>query len=193
MQTTEKIRLDESHIYWLGQERIPGYSEIMKSAGIGINPFWTDSGRDLGTALHQWVLFLAQGQEPEDAPDERIAGRVAAFRRFIEESGFKFAGGEEPQYEPNLRYACTPDLWGHIGSFSCVIDVKSGAKELSHSAQTAAQKLALAANGFRAQKRYALYLKDDKTYRLCEHMDSVDESRWRAIVTAHHAKQWYCQ
>ncbi len=187
---TEKIRLDENHVYWLGQHRVPGFSEIIKSLGMANNPFWNDEGRDKGTSIHLWTIFLARGEEPIEPPDSRIAGRVDAFRKFMSESGFKFAGGEEPLYEPGMRFACTPDLYGHLGAFSAVVDIKNGAKEKWHGLQLGAQRLALAANGFKAQKKYGLYLRDGD-YRLIEYPDAADESRWKTLVTAFYAKGFY--
>lgn len=188
------IRIDEEHRYWLGEARKSGFTEIITDLGIkgGGAAFYTDDGRAQGIALHGWLLFLAQGKTTDQKPEDGIAGRVEGIRRFLAESGFVFEGGEQPQYEPRLDYACTPDLWGHLGAFSVVIDAKRGAKEKWHPLQTAAQKLALAANGFKAQRRFGLYLKDGG-YSLEAHEDAQDENRWRAIVSAYHAKGFYVQ
>lgn len=190
--TTEKIRLDyETHTYYLGDKIIPSYSGICADLGITKpNPFYTDAGREEGNALHRWLGFLARGKTPSEAPDPRIAGRVEGIRKFIEDTGFKIFGGEEPMYDPLLKYACTPDLYGYIGNWSWVIDAKRGAKLPSHRLQTVAQMIALGANGFRAQKRGCLYLKDGD-YRLEEHTDTKDRDKWRAIVAAYFAKKEY--
>lgn len=188
---TQEIKLDSDHRYFVGDKRVPGFTEICKSLGvIKDNNFYTDEGRDEGNALHQWMLFLAQGQEPEAEPDPRIAGRVQGFRKFLADTGFQFKGGETPLYDPVSRFACTPDVWGGIYPHTYVIDVKRGAKLPWHVLQTAAQKLALGAYGFRAQKRASLYLKDGD-YRLVQHEDEDDLKRWQALVTAYHAKSFY--
>lgn len=185
------LTINEAHEYHKDGVRIPGYSEICKDLGVTeANGFYTDDGRDQGTALHAWLLFLAQGNTPAADPEPEIAGRVEGIKKFLAESRFVFSGGEVPQFEPTYRYACTPDLWGHMGAFSVVIDAKRGAKLKSHALQTAAQKMALTANGFMAQRRYSLYLRDGD-YRLEPHEDKQDEARWKAIVSAYHAKQHY--
>lgn len=201
------ITLRESdHTYWRGTVRVPGFSEICASMRVGEKDcgdcvkgihhahhanFYTEEGRAVGVATHSWLNFLAQGNEPDAAPDPRIAGRVEAIRKFLRETGFKYAGGEEPQYEPVLGYACQPDLWGYIGAFSYVIDAKAGANLKVHALQTGAQRIALAANGFKAQKRAGLYLQDDGEYRLKEHTNTANETHWRAIVSGYNAKQFY--
>jgi hypothetical protein len=192
----EAITLDAEHRYWKGKERLPGFSEICADMGFPKNPFWTDAGRDEGTALHQWVEFLALGQQVADAdPDPRIAGRVDGFRKFRRETDFACAGAESIQFEPELRYCCKPDLWGYMptalpGSPRVVIEVKRGARAKVHKLQTAAQVLALRAGGFDATERYALYLKNGG-YALERHDDDEDFECWKALVYAYHAKRRY--
>lgn len=193
---TTEFWLDAKHIYWRKMEgqkeyTVPGFTEIIKSYGLADNAFWTEAGRDEGTAIAQWMLFLFRGGVAVKQADPRIAGRVEAIKNFIRDTGFVFAGGETPLYSKTLRHGVMPDLWGFIGSFSWCIDGKRGAKSKTHKLQTAAQKLALLDNGFGAQKRGALYLKDDGTYKLDEHTDAGDEARWRSIAYGYHAAQFY--
>lgn len=188
VKAADKIRLEPiEHIYWLGNRLIPGYSEICRELGVTKpNPFHTPEGREEGVSLHLWLGFLARGKTPAGPPDPRIAGRVKGIEKFLSDTGFKIVGGETPQYDPLLNYAVTPDLWGHIGNWSWVIEAKRGAKLPGHRLQTIAQLIALGANGFRAQKRGCLYLSDN-SYRLVEHTDKNDRVNWAAIVEGYHA------
>lgn len=189
------IRLDAEHRYWVpgpnGERQVPGYSEVCASLGVSKpNPFHTPEGRDEGIALHLWLGFLVRGKIPSSPPDPRIAGRVEGIRKFLQDTKFQIVGGEQPLYDPLHDYACTPDLYGHMGIWSWVIDAKRGAKLKIHSLQTAAQSIALRANGFRAQKRGALYLKDGD-YRLDEHTDTADIVRWPVFVNSFHLRGEY--
>lgn len=189
--TKDRVLLDADHRYWLnpdeGRIQVHGYSEICRELGVTKdNPFHTEQGRREGVALHSWLNHLVHGKSVAEPPHPSIAGRVRGIQKFIKDTRFKIAGGEAPQYEPRLRYACTPDLWGHIGAFSWVIDAKRGAYMPTHALQTAAQRIALAANGFRAQKRGALYLRDND-YRLVEHPNHINEAHWKALVAGYHA------
>ena len=179
MIVADKIRLDaETHQYWLGDKRVPGYSEIVRDMGVvKDNPFWSDTGREIGIALHAWLLHLAELKPEVAEPDPRIAGKVGGIRKFLRESGFKFQFGEVPQYDPVSRYACTPDLCGHLGNFSVNIDAKAGAAHKSHVLQLAAQRIALKAGGFHVQKSFSLYLKNND-YRLVEQDTREHEPRW---------------
>jgi CRISPR/Cas system-associated exonuclease Cas4 (RecB family) len=186
---TRAVRLDEDHRYWVGSLNVPGYSEILDSMGFPKNPFWTEAGRAEGEALHQWLLFLAQGNEPASEPDARIAGRVAGIQKFFAEHAFEFVGGETPLYSP-VGYCCTPDLWGRLEGVPVVIEAKRGSKMKRHALQTAAQARALEDSGFPVRLRYALYLKDGG-YTLEEHRDMDDDQAWLCIVSAYNARGIY--
>lgn len=191
--TTGTVKLDDKHVYTVDGRRVPGFTEICTALGIiQPNTFWTPEGRAEGAAIHEWLLFLAQGQESDSLPDERIAGRVEGIRKFLGESKFKFVGGETRLHCAGLGYCGTPDLWGTINGRTCVIDAKRGAKSKIHALQTAAYRLLLAVNGVSARDRFALYLKDGD-YRLVEHADTQDEKRWVSIVSAYHAKKFYSE
>ena len=189
--TKESIQFDPAtHRYSIDGRPVLGFSEIMADLGFPKNPFWTESGRAEGIALHSWCLFLAQGQEPDEPPDIRIAGRVEGFRRFLSECSFKFVDGEKPQYNPSPEYCCRPDLWGQLNGANALIEVKRGAVMGIHQIQTSAQTLALAAGGFRVVKRFCLYLKDN-SYSLIQHKDRADFQYWKSCAEAHHAKRIY--
>ena len=189
------IRCDKDHKYWHrrpnGEVCVPGFTEILKDLAVTEdNGFYTEFGRERGTAIHQWVRFLAEGGVSEEVPDERISPYLEQFLKFISESGFNFRGGEEPVYHNSLVYATTPDIYGDLNGVLTVIDIKGGAKESWHPVQTAAQSLALNANLIPIVGRASLYLKPD-SYRLVPHTDRSDLMRWTVLVTAFHAKSFY--
>lgn len=196
------IRRDSEHRYWvrdtlgptLQEFSAPGFSEIIADLGIKDDghAFFTEDGRNQGNALHGWLLFLAQGQTPDSEPEPGIRGRVEGIKQFLADSGFKLTAGEVPQYDPLSHYACTPDIYGTMGGAFVVIDCKRANRAGWHPLQTAAQKIALKAGGFDAEKRYSLYLKDFG-YSLIEHTDKADENRWRAVVAAYHVKSFYAR
>lgn len=195
-----RVRRDTEHKYWvanlddpkLTEFPSPGFSEIIADLGIKDDghAFYTEDGRNQGNALHGWLLFLAQGQVPESEPEEGIRGRVEGIKKFLAESGFDLVAGEVPQFDPISNFACTPDVWGSMGGTRVVIDCKRANKVGWHPLQTAGQKIALKAGGFDAERRFSLYLKDFG-YSLVEHTDKADENRWRAVVSAYHAKRFY--
>ena len=192
--TVPKVWRSPDHEYFLEPERkikIPGFSEIVRDLGIvKDNPYWTDAGREEGTILHAWLLFLAQGKEPSIPPNPRIAGRVQGIRKFLEESKFKLSFGEEPQYDPVSCFACTPDLIGYIGALQVNIDAKRGDPQKWHVLQLTAQKIALASGMVHIEKSFGLYLRDGD-YRLVEQDTRKHETKCRAIVSGFYAKKEY--
>lgn len=187
--TKPTVTLDADHIYRVDGRIVPGYSEICADLGFPKNPYWTDAGREEGTALSQWLLFLAQGKESDAAPDPRIVGRVEGIRKFLREHEFKFVGGETPLYS-RFGFCVTPDIWGVLDGVQSVIEAKRGAVMKRHRLQTAAQAIALAEYDFPAVNRFCLYLKDGG-YVLEDHEDEEDFEAWRALVSAYHARGIY--
>lgn len=182
------VRLEPvTHTYFIADEvEVPGFSAICAAMGVSKpNMHYTAAGRDRGTAVHAWSAHIATVGVPSRAADPRIAPRVDQFKDFLSKSGFRAEGAEISLYDPWLRFACTPDLFGYIRGVPVVIDIKTGAKLKIAELQTAAQSIALAANGFRVRKRFGLYLKD-KNFRLVEHK-SQDAKYWEAIVSGYHA------
>jgi len=182
------VNIDGDHIYRTPDRVIrPGFSEIVAAMGVcRENPFWTEGGRQRGTATHQWAAFAAEGKHTNQEPDERIRERVYRFRKWLDFSGFKTQGAEIPLYDPLNNFCCTEDLFGVMHGATWVVELKNGGPLKIHALQTGAQKIALAANGFGAIKRGGLYLKDKKV-RLIEHPDRGDMHRWRKIVAGYHA------
>ena len=188
--TKPKVECDDKHIYRVDGVVKPGFTEMCKAIGFPDNPHWTEAGREEGTALSKWVLFLAKGNKASELPDERISGRVWGIRKFLTEHDLFFSGGETPLYNPALGYCVTPDLWGTLDGKPAVIEAKRGAKMKRHGLQTSAQALALAENGFHAERRFCLYLKNGD-YALDEHDDQEDFECWRAIVAGYFAVEAY--
>lgn len=185
------VVLDAEHRYSFNGVRKPGFTEIAKAMGvIEGNAFYTEAGRAEGDALHLWLNFLGQGNEPDIDPDPRIAGRVEGIRKFMRESGFSYLGGERCVYAYRGDFCCKPDLWGEIGGRPSIVEAKRGAKLPWHRLQTAAQYLALNDSGEVILDRYALYLKDGD-YRLEAHRDKEDMRRWEVIANAYHAASFY--
>ncbi len=184
-----EIKLDEKHVYTVGGQRKPGVNEILN---LYFPPcsFYSESGMQKGTARHSWYHALIQGLEIASDPDERIAGEVAGFRKFLAEVKPRYILGEVYLYDDALGFCGTPDLYCEIGGrFSC-IDYKPANAQPRWKLQTAAYQTLLTANGHPVQDRYALRLLPGE-YRLDAHKDAGDLSRWRAMVSGFQARKFY--
>ena len=186
-----EIKLDENHIYHVGNVRKPSVSKVL-DLYFPPTGFYSEEGRELGIASHSWFDFLARGCEPTEEPDERIADEVAAFRKFLAEVKPLFIFGEKILYDDVLGVCGKPDLYCEIQGRPSVIDYKPRNSNVRWIAQTAAYQCLIAANGFPVLDRYALRLLPGN-YRLDQHKDKNDLSRWRAFVAGFKARDFYEQ
>jgi hypothetical protein len=144
-----------------------------------------------GTVRHEFYHRIAQNPLEElEEPDPRIAGPVAAFRKFMAEVKPVYISGELPYFDPILNVCGTPDLVAEISSRLSVVDFKPASKSKRTQAQTAAYKTMLNRNGVPVLDRYELRLSDG-TYRLEKHTDDGDLIRWPALVAGYHAAKFY--
>lgn len=183
---------DEKHAYGLGEKHLGGFTEIFKSLGFIETAYYTEEGRDRGSAVHLLCQALDEGREIDESKidDARTLGRFRAYKRFKDETGFRPILIEKPSYSAALMIACTPDRTGQFGANNpvSVIDLKGGAKSKWHPYQTAFQAIAL----FKYPQdypRYALYLKDSGRYNLETHEDRHDFEVARAAAIIYHAKR----
>jgi hypothetical protein len=181
---------DKTHTYTLDGKPLVGFTECFKSLGLIDTAFYTNEGRDRGTAVHMLCQALDEGREIDESKieDARTLGRFRGYKRFKDETGFSPEVIERPVYSKRHRIACTPDRTGRLNSVLATIDIKGGAKAHWHPFQTAWQGLCLYEEP-EAFPRYALYLKDTGRYKLEPHEDPYDFEVARAAAIIFHTKR----
>ncbi len=164
----------------------PSVTEVLKDCGLidttGFNPY----SADRGSKAHRACQYLDEGCLDRDSVDHSIAGYLAAYEKFKEESGMVFDLIEAPVYEKSLEYCGTLDR-ANTGK-KIVLDLKTGVPQKWHGAQLAAYSIPI----FTSQavvKRYGLYLKQDGTYSLKEYKDRRDYTIWSAALVIYRAKR----
>lgn len=182
---------DKTHAYGLGEQPLGGFTQVFKSLGLaGNNPFYTESGRDRGKAVHLLCQALDEGREIDESKieDARTLGRFQAYKRFKAETGFIPDQIENPVFNAPLLIACIPDRTGRLSGVVVTVDIKGGAKAAWHPWQTAWQNLCLFEN-YASYPRYALYLKDTGRYKLEPHEDPYDFEVARAAAIIFNTKR----
>lgn len=187
--TDMKIELDADHRYTVDGRPVPSVSKIL-DLYFPPTPFYTEAGRDMGTARHEWFHAIVQGIELENEPDERIAAEVLGFRRFVDEVKPLYLVGEVPFYDKSLDVCGKPDLYCEIQGRPSVIDFKPPSRQARWKVQTAAYAVMLASNGLPVLDRYALRILPGN-YRMDAHTDAGDLARWRAMGCAYQARRFY--
>jgi hypothetical protein len=185
----EVKRDPETFLYTVGMIPRPGVNQVI-NLYLPPSQFFTDEGREAGKARHAWYDFIAQGNEPDSAPDPRIADEIAMFREWIAHVKPERLGGETPFCDPLLHVCGTPDWFGIVNKRLAIVDFKPKNRAARTRLQTAAYKHMLRQNGVKILDRYELRL-DKKNKRFEKHEDEGDLARWTAIVYGYHAATHY--
>ena len=184
-----KVEISADHIYRVDGVITPSVSDIL-NVFFPPSGFYTVEGRENGHARHEWYAFLAQGFEPKDPPDEKIAPAIDGFQKFMAEIKPEYVSGEVPYHHPTLHFCGTPDAVMKIGGKLAVVDFKPKTKNNRTRLQTALYYLMLRTNGVMVEDRFELRLYDG-LYRLEKHGDAQDMRRAELMVAAFQASQFY--
>lgn len=123
----EVLRLDPTtHEYWLGKRRFDSVTHILQYLGLthdysNVSSFYADRG----TAVHKAVEFVDKGTLDDATVDPIIRPYVAAYRRFVRESGYVHSHWEVPLHHPILGYAGTIDKVGRLHGRTGILDIKT--------------------------------------------------------------------
>lgn len=163
---------DKLHQYTVDGVVIPSVTQIIKAAGLYdfsmVDPDVLEYKRNLGTQVH--AATELDDQDNLGGYDPVIEGYLSAWRKFKAETGFRVTHIEERLFHKKYHYAGTLDRLGKFGDRGVLIDIKTGAIDLSTvGPQTAAYAEAWGFHG----KRYALQLLDGK-YKLTECKNKMD-------------------
>lgn len=155
---------------------LPHVTRILQEVGLIDTTWFTDEGRDRGSALHLATEYLDRGELDEATVDPLIVSRLAAYRRFIEEVKPEILSIEEHVEYPG-SYQGTLDRRVIMDGREGVIDIKAGGAAPWHSLQLAAYALCFD----RPLARWNLYLTDGYKLVGCGPR-RADDDMWRACV-----------
>jgi hypothetical protein len=120
---------DEAHWYTPEGEslHLPGVTRVIREAGLYDERHWTQEARDRGSAVHQALHYLDEGDLDEASIDPAIGGYIAAWQRFMRESGAKVLAAELPLYHPARTYGGTIDrILETPYGYRMLVDIKTG-------------------------------------------------------------------
>ncbi len=184
-------------LYVIDGERIPSVTEVMGITGLtdftGVPIGILEIARRRGSDAHEWIDLVESGHLSRDVvPPDHIAGYVAAYFLFKEQSGFEVEESELVVVDQENRVAGTLDLLGYPRKLSrpddlWVIDTKCVAQV------SKATRLQLTGYTYPLERsrgirirRGSLQLKRDGTYRLREYSDHDDYLDWFGFVRSAH-------
>ncbi len=131
---TDTLRFDEQrHEYWLGNERIPGVSEVLALGGFDpglerIDPAVLTLAGERGTYAHLACEYFDRGCLDWDTLDPQLVPYVRAWAKFREVEDFTpiLDWMERPIVSRRLRVAGKPDAPGYRKGRPTMADRKTG-------------------------------------------------------------------
>jgi hypothetical protein len=185
VKTTPSLpaRFDPSdHAYYLGSERVPSITDILKAEKLIDLDWLTQEGRDRGSVVHRWTADYDLGTTPTvEGPYAPWLAAYAAARAIVRPEWLAI---EEFYIHPVFRFGGTPDriaVYDGTGPW----EIKSGAEEAHHAIQTALQCLLVADTlRMRAEDmaRHCLYLRKTGKWKLYAHPCRHDFSEARRLI-----------
>ena len=171
----DAVSITEDHRYFdtRGVEYVGVTSVTSKILDPDSARYFTEASAVRGSAVHLATALDDLGTLDEASVDPRIAGYLAAWRRFREEFGFVPVETERRVWCDVNRAAGTFDTLGYrekIPNSSMLLDKKSGVKSWTHGPQVAAYDfLRIAGTKWKpADVLATVYLKDDGSYEYVE-------------------------
>ena len=148
------------HIYTRNGVILPSITQILVAEGIIDTAYYTDEGRHRGKMVHLACHLFDTSQISEEEIDAETEPYLRAWISFQRDTGFVVVDSEKPLASKLYGYAGTPD---RVGTF---------AKE-----------------GGIVNKRMAVELHDDGTYKLFPYNDPADFNIFLSILAVHNYKR----
>ncbi len=172
----------EAHKYFKEDgNQVLSVTQYLKLAGFIDDEWYSVEGRQRGQAVHAAIHYLNEADLDDSSLHPIVQPYVAAYRKFLVDTGFKPQLVEHRIYDSTYGYAGTLDVTGtwNLSDGLVLLDYKTGAIEDHVALQLAAYASCLA----EPHHRFALQLKNDGTYRLSnEYKDRSDLTIFRALV-----------
>lgn len=180
------------HVYrWHGKP-VPNVTRVLNLVTdySRIPPGILKHAQDEGIAIHKTVELYAKNDLDEESLPEWLVPRLAAFKKFLAETGFVIEASEQRVYHERYGYAGQLDFVGMMQSpegrkvrtVPAIVDVKrSFLAGRAIGLQTAAYDSALPST--RKRLRFALQLCADGTYRFEPFTDPSDLPNFLACLS----------
>jgi hypothetical protein len=182
--------------------RYPRVTEVLEAAGIG--PDYSEipetiradrlaRAAGVGTATHAAIDLLEQGDLDRSSLHPLIAPRVAAYERFVADTGFRRIRGEFEVRSERWRYLGHPDSTGWLGTERIGIDAKATAV-FDHDATSIQAKggYGIAYNEMfpdePISRWFGLWLRGDGTYRFVPLIKPDSEQLFLAALICWHER-----
>lgn len=102
----------DTHIYSANGKILPSVTGILCAEGFVDDEWFTEWARDKGSHVHTAINYDLTNELDEDSLDDEIRPYLAAFRKFMADSGLRVERSEVPGVNTTHLYCGTPDIVG---------------------------------------------------------------------------------
>lgn len=158
-----------------------------------------ENARQEGVAMHRLVELHATNDLDEASLPAWMLPRLAAYKKFVADSGFAVIASEQLLYHPAYQYAGTADLFGPMrirqGRKEILVEAGIDIKRSFYGGRAIGLQIAAYAEAWKAAgappvtHRYALQLRADSTYRLEPFDDKTDFAMFLSCLNVHRLKE----
>lgn len=179
----------DTHTYKINGRVVPSVTQILGAMGCGNSRFYTDEGRERGTAVDELTEMFDAGTLDLRAAEvycPQYVGYVKAWIRFCREAGFDVGRSQVKVANSVLGYAGMFDRDGRFQAGAVtIIDIKTGAKEWWHPLQTQGYAQCVA----QPCERGCVYLGRDGGFKWDMHDDPADAAGWLSYLNAYNYRR----
>lgn len=172
------------HAYTRNGRPLAAVTQVLRSSGLVDPGKYAAGSADRGRAVHLACQYLDEGDLDEASVPEALKGYLAAYRKFLRDSGWKWTGIEVRAAHKTLDYAGTIDRIGD----GLVLDIKTGVKENWVAIQLAAYAAML--DSPMSLRRFALYISRDGNYSSVEFQRHDFPQDWAVFQSALNIHNW---
>jgi hypothetical protein len=169
---------------------LPRVTDILKAAGLIDSRWFSEWGRQRGSAVHLATRYLDEGRLDRGSLDDAVAPRVRQYERFLLESGCRVLESETVRTDHQMGYRGTPDRVVEIAGRVGTLDIKPPMVCPWHGIQLAAYAQLVARAGLggdgMAGFRWILHL-SDTAYSLDSVLEPAD---WPLFCDALNLYRW---
>lgn len=193
----------ETHRFTLDGQPIPSVTRVLALLYRFDQPYEVmkisqaiEAARQRGRVVHQETEEYDRIWKPLEAaeggawrPESAFPEYLAAWRRFLSDTGFELHAIEEAVFSARHRYAGIVDRLGLLNGERAVLDIKTTAAINPETGiQLAAYQAATNEGRRKAEhydKRFVCQLRPNGTYRLEEFKDRADFTVFLSLLTIH--------
>lgn len=182
------VFLEEGHRYLLDGVEIPSVTKIIEPLYdfSGISAARLEYASERGTAVHKATELYDMGDLDEDTLDPVIVPYLDAWKKFKSENNVEILHVERRLYSKNHRYAGQIDRTAMVNGSGWLLDIKATA---SLSTAIGVQLAGYSGLLDGTERRGAVQLKPDGTYRLQEYSSKSDWPVFLSCLTVYNFRK----